>query len=48
MFLNSCSVLKIEATIDCSQKGGGAEMREKNGMKLSHSCTKSCSGEIEK
>lgn len=48
LFLNSFSVLKIEATIGCWQKGSGAEMREKHGMKLSHSCTKSCSEGIEK
>ena len=48
LFLNSYSVLKIEATTDCWQKGGEAEMREKNGIKLSHSCTKSCREGIEK
>lgn len=48
LFLNSYSVLKIETTIGCWQKGGGGEMREKSRMRLSYSCTKNCSERIEK
>lgn len=48
LVLNSYPVLKIEAAICCWQKGEGAEMREKNEIKLSHSCNKICSERTEK